>query len=504
MAAMTSSVPADLLDRTSARGRGALAAVTLGSAMAMLDGTVVTIALRRIGTDLDATMGDLQWVVNGYLLALASLILVAGSLGDRLGRRRLYLFGIGWFAVASLACALAPTPTLLVLARVVQGIGAALMTPGALAIISASFRPQDRASAIGTWAGISGVATAIGPFLGGFLLDHGGWRWIFLINLPVAAAVIALCMRYVPESRDLTAAKVTDRGGAALTITGLAALTLGLIGGSNWPRFAAPLLVLVGVGLLVAFVAWERGRATPMVPMSLFASRVFSAANMMTFLVYGALGAVMLFLTLQLQVSAGFSPLASGLATMPVTIALLLLSAPLARLAERTGPRLPMALGPLLCAAGVVGLLGVGAGTGYWLGVLPGMVLFALGLAALVSPLTAAVLAAAPTRLAGVASGVNNAVARSGSLLAVAALPTLVGLTGSSYADPLALTPAYRLAMLACAGLLAAGGVVSWLGVPGRADVNALRALSRDCPINGVSGVHWVTGSRRPACGRRR
>ncbi len=464
---MSTPTPADLLDRRTTRGRGALAAVTLGSGMALLDGTVVNIAIRPIGVDLGASMAALQWVVNGYLLSLASLILVSGSLGDRLGRRRVYVAGIGWFAIASLACALAPTPATLVVARVVQGIGGALMTPGALAIIQASFRPADRASAIGTWAGASGVATAIGPFVGGFLIDHWGWRGIFLINLPIAAAVLALCLRYVPESRDPAATPFTDRAGAVLTVTALAALTLGLIGGTGWPGWLPPGLLGLGVVLSVAFTWWERRHPQPMVAMTLFGSRVFTAANAMTFLVYGALGAVMFFLILQLQVSSGFSPLTSGLATLPVTVALLFLSSRLARLAEATGPRLPMALGPLVCSIGVLLMLGVGPGTRYWSGVLPGITVFALGLATLVSPLTAAVLAAAPTRLSGIASGVNNAVARTGSLLAVAALPALVGLSGGEYADPAALTSAYRSAMLACAGLLAAGGVVSWFGVPG-------------------------------------
>lgn len=452
------------LRRTSVAGRGALAAVTLGSGMALLDGSVVNLALRAIGTDLDASLPQLQWVVNGYLLSLAALILVGGSLGDRLGRRRIYLTGIVVFAVASLLCALAQHPTQLILARVVQGVGGALLTPGALAVIQSSFAKEDRAAAIGTWAGASGVATAIGPFLGGFLLDHFGWRSIFAINLPVAALVLGLTLRFVPESRDEQAAGRLDVGGAVLTVAGLGALTVGLIGvgGSRALSVGA---VILGLVLMAGFAAYERRVPNALAPMSLWRNRVFTAANLMTFLVYGALGAVMFFLVIQLQVSTGYSPLRSGLASLPVTLALLLLSSRFAALAERTGPRLPMTVGPLVCAGGVLLLLGVGAGTRYWTGVFPGITVFALGLATLVSPLTSAVLAAAPDRLAGTASGVNNAVARAGSLLAVAALPAVVGLSGEAYADPVAFTAGYRPACLICAALLAAGGVVSWYGV---------------------------------------
>lgn len=433
--------------------------------MALMDGTVVNIAVRAIGADLVASLAQLQWVVNGYLLTLASLVLVSGALGDLRGRRQLYVVGIAWFALASIACALAPTATALIIARAVQGVGAALLTPGALAVIQSSFVPEDRPAAIGTWAGVSGIATAVGPFVGGFLLDHGGWRGIFAINVPVAAVVIALTLRYVPESRDPEADGRLDLVGAALTVAGLAALTLGLIGSGESSAARTIALCASGFGLLGLFVARERRAPRPLVPLGLFASRVFSAANAMTLLAYGALGAVLFLLTIQLQVSAGFSPLASGLATLPITVALSLLSSRFAALAHRIGPRIPMSAGPILCAVGVVLLAPVGRGTGYWLGVFPGMCVFGLGLAALVSPLTAAVLGAAPDRYAGTASGINNAVARAGSLLAVAALPPLVGLTGTAYDDPAAFTDGYRLACFACAGLLTAGGVVSWLGL---------------------------------------
>ncbi len=454
------------LDRRSTRGRLTLLALTLGSGVAILDGSVVNVAVRTIGVELHASLGELQWVLNGYLLALASLVLVGGALGDRLGRRRIYLVGMGIFLAASIGCALAPTIGALIALRAIQGVGGALLTPGALAIIQASYAPADRAPAIGTWAGMSGVAAAIGPFVGGWLVDHGGWRWVFGINLPLCLAVILLAVYAVPESRDDHLSGGFDLLGAVLTVVSLAAFTWAFTGASDAP--AGQLLGGCAVGVLaaVAFVVAERRMVHPMVPLSLFGSRIFSAANGMTFLVYGALGAVMFLFVLQLQVSAGCSALAAGLSTLPVTIALMLLSSRAAALSHRIGPRVPMSLGPVLCAAGVLALVGIGSGA-QWYAVLPGMTIFALGLALLVSPLTATVLAAAPQRHAGVASGVNNAVARAGSLLAVAALPALAGLGGTAYQQPESMTRGYRIAMAVCAGLLAAGGLVSWFGAHG-------------------------------------
>jgi EmrB/QacA subfamily drug resistance transporter len=447
----------------SARGRLTLTAVTLGSGIAILDGSIVNVALKAIGTDLDASLAQLQWVVNGYLLALASLVLVGGALGDRLGRRRVYIIGMSWFLVGSLACALAQSPEQLIAMRFVQGVGAALLTPGALAIIQSSFRPEDRGTAIGTWAGFSGIATAVGPFVGGWIVDHTSWRWIFAINVPLCLAVIALALRAAPESRAPSPGRF-DVAGAVLAVVGLGALTLALTdAGSGRPGVVltagATAMLTLGGFLLV-----EHRRRDPLLPLGLFRSRVFSAANAMTFLVYGALGVQSLVLVLQLQVSAGWSALAAGLTSLPLTIALMVLSPRAGALATRIGPRMPMTVGPLACALGLVLLLGAGEGT-RWYDLLGGLVVFALGMALLVSPLTTAVLAAAPDENAGVASGINNAVARAGSLLAVAALPVVAGLSGDAYLDPQAMTSGYRTSMLACAVLMAAGGVTSWFGL---------------------------------------
>ncbi len=452
-----------LLARDSALGHLTLFTVTLGSGIAMLDGTVVNIALRHIGEDLDATLAELQWISNGYLVSLASLILVGGALGDRLGRRRVYLVGVAGFALGSALCAFAQSPLQLVVFRVLQGAAAALLSPGALAIIQASFRKADRPRTIGTWAGAAGIAVAIGPFLGGFLVEHAGWRWVFAINLPLCVIVLVLGMR-VPESRDEDAPRHFDYQGA---LAGAVALGLTTFLLTSWRDLSHPVLaagVAVSLAAAAAFVVLER-RPGAMAPLSMFRSRVFSAANLMTLLVYGALGAVLFFLVLQLQVSAGYDAIAAGVATLPIPMVMLLLSSRASVLAARTGPRLAMTVGPIVCAIGTVLLSGVDSEASYWADVFPGITVFSLGLVTLVSPLTVAVLAAVPGNHAGIASGVNNAVARTGSLLAVAALPSVVGLVGEDYQDPVVLTAGYHQALLISASMLAIGGVVSWFGL---------------------------------------
>lgn len=436
-----------------------VAAATLGSGMALLDGTVVNVALRSIGTEFGAGLATLQWVANGYLLSLAGLILLGGALGDRWGRRRVFELGVVVFAVASALCGLAPNAEVLVAARVAQGVGGALLTPGSLAILQAVFAPSERARAIGIWSGAAGIATAFGPIVGGVLIE-ASWRWVFLINVPLAVVTLAVSRRWVPETRDAGASGRFDVAGAALAVAGLAGTTYGLI---DWGTSHALVLGVAGLALLAAFVAWEHRAPRPMVPLGLFGSRQFSAANAMTFVVYAALGAIMFFLVLQLQTSLGWSPLAAGVATVPVSVCMLFLAGKGGELGEHIGPRLPMTVGPLVMAAGTLMLVPVAHGDAYAVSVLPGLVVFGLGLALMVAPLTATVLAAAPDHRAGIASGINNAVARAGSLLAVAALPVLVGLAGDDYSRPDAFTRGYRWALVASAGLLVVGGVVSWL-----------------------------------------
>lgn len=457
------SAQADYVVYHSGPGRAVIAAATLGSGMIMLDGTVVNVALRTMGADLDASLAQLQWISNGYLLSLASLILLGGSLGDRYGRRRIFVIGVVWFALASVLCGLATTPELLIAARVLQGVGGALVTPGSLAMIQGSFARSDRAPAIGAWTGLGSIAAAVGPLVGGALIDYASWRWIFWINVPIAVVTVWITRRAVPESRDGQAPPSFDVWGAVTAAVALAGVTYALIG---WGSVAAVPLATLGVLGAGAFLLTERRTAYPMVPLGLFGNRTFGAANAMTLLVYAALGAILFFLVLQLQTVVGYTALQAGLATLPITVCMLLLAARGGALAVRIGPRLPMSVGPLVMAGGVVWLLRVGADAVYWRDVLPGLTVFALGLALLVAPLTATVLAAAPDHLAGTASGINNAISRTGSLLAVAALPVLVGLSGDDYAVPSVLDVGYERAMLVSAGLLVLGGVGSWLSIP--------------------------------------
>lgn len=443
-------------------GRAVVAAATLGSGLTLLDGTVVNVALKTIGEDLDASLAQLQWVTNGYLLSLASLILLGGSLGDRFGRRRVFVVGTVWFAAASLLCGLAPTPEVLILARVLQGVGGALLTPGSLAMIQGAFVREDRPRAIGAWSGLGGIAAALGPFVGGVLIDYASWRWIFLINLPLAVLTVAIAQGAVPETRDPDASTRFDVAGALLAVAALGGTTYALI---EWGGDLAPYAGVAAALAAVAFVQVERRSRVPMLQLEMFADRTFSAANVMTVLVYAALGAMAFFLTLQLQVVSGFTALQAGVALLPLTLCMLLLAAKGGELGARIGPRVPMTVGPIVMTAGTLLLLRVGGDVDYWRDVLPGVTVFGLGLALLVAPLTATVLAAAPDEHAGIASGVNNAVARAGSLLAVAALPVAVGLGGEQYADPVAFNDAFRASMLACAGLLTAGGIVSWLTI---------------------------------------
>ncbi len=376
-------------------GRWVVAAAALGSGITLLDGTVVNVALRTIGEDLDASLAELQWINNGYLLTLASLILLGGSLGDRFGRRRLFVVGTVWFAVASLLCGIAPTAETLVVARLLQGIGGGLLTPGSLAMIQGAFVREDRAPAIGAWAGFGGVAAAIGPFLGGVLIDAASWRWIFLVNLPVAVVTVWIALRHVPESRSSTPAARFDALGAGLAMIGLGGITYALI---QWGGAVAPVAGLVGVVAAAAFLLVESRVAQPMMPLGLFTDRVFSAANAMTLLVYAALGSVLFFLVLQLQTVVGYSALEAGVATLPITVCMLFLAARGGRLGARIGPRIPMTVGPLVMGLSVATLVRVDGDASYWLDVLPGLTGFGLGLALMVAPLTATVLAAAPDR----------------------------------------------------------------------------------------------------------
>jgi len=443
-------------------GRWILAIAVLGSGIVFLDGTVINVALPRIGEDFGAETSSLQWILNGYMLTLASLILLGGSLGDRFGRRRIFVVGVAWFTIASLLCAVAPSADALILARLLQGVGGALLTPGSLAMIESSFCPGDRARAIGAWSGLSGVAVALGPLLGGWLVDAVSWRAIFLINIPIGAFVAVMATRHVPETRDPDAHDRLDGLGAILAAVGLGGTTYALIEAPA--GMSAPIVIATVVGLLalVAFIVVERRSAHPMMPLDMFSSRQFSAANLVTFVVYAALSGVFFLLVAFLQVAAGYSAVAAGAAALPVTVLMLLFSARAGALAQRIGPRVPLTVGPLVLALGMVMMARLDPDASYYSSVLPAVIVFGIGLTLVVAPVTATVLAAADARHSGIASGINNAVSRVGGLLAVAVLPLIAGLTGDSFYDPVAMTDGFQVAMYVTAGLSALGGLIAW------------------------------------------
>lgn len=450
------------------QGRGVLLATVLGSGLAQLDGSVVNVALPRIGTDLHAGLTSLQWTLNAYTLALSGLLLLGGSLGDRLGRRRIFVTGVLWFTAASVLCGAAPTAGLLVITRALQGVGAALLTPGSLAILQAVFRREDRATAVGAWSGLGGVATAFGPVLGGVLVGVApwGWRLVFAINVPLAAVVVFAARRYIPETRDEEATGRLDVVGAALASLGLAALVYGLTQGpaERWPATAVVCLV-IGVLLLVGFVLFERRHPDPLLPMSLFTVRQFTAANLVTFAVYAALSGGLFLLPVQLQRVSHFSPVQAGSALLPLTLVMLLLSARGGALAQRIGPRWPMTIGPVVAGTGIALFARLDADSTYLAGVLPAVVVFGLGMSATVAPLTSSVLAAAPDHETGVASAVNNDVARIAGLLAVAVLPALAGISPAAYADPVLLSAGFHRAVLIAGALCALGGVLAFFTI---------------------------------------
>ena len=449
-----------------ARGRVVLLTTVLGSGVALLDSTVVNVALPTIGRDLGADLAGVQWVISAYALTLAALILLGGSLGDRFGRRRVYVWGVAGFGVASMLSATSPTIATLVGARALQGVAAALLTPGSLAILQSSFHPDDRMRAIGTWTGTLSIAAASGPLIGGWLIAYS-WRWVFWVNVPLCAAVIALALRYVPESRNPGASHHTDVRGVTLCALGLAGVTYAL---TSLPSHGVGALTVVtgtvGVVSLVTFILTERRSPHPMLPTSLFASRVFSVVNVVTLAIYAALSGTFLFLVLFLQVVSGWTALQAGAAALPLSVIMLLLASRFGALATRIGARTLMISGPLTAAAGLALLSLSPSHPSYVLNILPGVALLGFGLAMTVAPLTGTVLAAAPDELAGTASGVNNAVARTAGLVAVAALPVIVGLSGTEYADATSLAPAYRSALLICAVVMAVGAALTALGLP--------------------------------------
>ncbi|HEY0518013.1 MAG TPA: MFS transporter [Ilumatobacteraceae bacterium] len=465
MTVVTQDAAQEGLALRSARGRVALVATVAASAMASLDATVVNVALPHIGKDFGASISALQWVLTGYLVALASLILLGGALGDRFGRRKVFIIGTVWFAAASLLCGAAPNIEILVAARVLQGVGGALLTPGSLAILQASFRESDRAAAVGAWSGLGGVAGAIGPFVGGGLVDGPGWRWAFLINVPVAAIAIVCARAAIPETRDAHAGRSLDLPGAALAVVGLAASTWTLTeaGPHGWTNAGVLGPAVVAIIAIAAFVRRMMTTNEPLVPPALFRDRTFTVVNLQTVLLYGALGVSFFLVSYELQVAAGWSALTAGVALLPATMLMLLLSATSGSLAQRIGPRLQLTVGPLLVAVGLLLLARIDADASWSSDVLPGAVIFGLGLVTFVAPLTATVMAAADPDHVSVASGVNNAIARAAGLSALAVIPVVSGLT--SAVDAGEITHAFRVGLVVTACVAAAAAPLAFLGL---------------------------------------
>jgi EmrB/QacA subfamily drug resistance transporter len=489
--------------------RTTLVAAILGSAIVFLDGTVVNVALPAIREDLDTGLAAQQWIVEAYLLTLGALILVGGSLGDLLGRRRVFVAGLIGFGVTSALCAMAPTPEVLVGARALQGIAGALLVPASLALVTATFPGDERGAAIGSWTAWTGMAFVIGPLGGGALIEFVSWRWIFAINVPLVLVTLAMARR-VPESHDEEASGRIDYLGAVLASLGLAGPVFALIEQPVY-GWTDPLVWIPGIAglILLAVFLWHEGRTDhPMLPLSLFRSRNFAVGNAATLLIYGGLGAATFFVTIFLQQVSGYSPIAAGLSLIPITLCMWFLSRRFGALSDRIGPRLLMGLGPIVAGLGLVWMGRLDADVDYWTELLPGVLVFGLGLSATVAPLTNTVLGAVPQHNAGVASGVNNQIARVAALLAIAAVGLVVAarfeavggaavgeaeaLSGGSPEVVDASVAAYRAGLGVGGALVVFGGVMSLLGIVNprreegaprepREELGAVR-LAQPCP----------------------
>lgn len=445
-----------------------LLATIIGSGAVFLDGSVVNLALPNLAHSLHADFADLQWVVDGYLLSLSALILLGGSLGDIFGRKRVYMIGLAGFGLASLLCGLAPNITVLIAMRILQGLFGALLVPGSLAIITSSFAAEARGTAIGRWAAWSGMAPALGPLLGGYLIDIASWRWIFFINVPLIIICCLLTWKGVRESRG-HASRRLDLQGAALAVVALAGFTYGLIEGpaQHW-RPVTIIALLIGFIFMALFIRAEARHKDPMVQLNFFRSRNFTGANVATFAMYGALSGFFFALVIYLQNTLHYSSLQAGMSLLPVSVFMLFFSGRIGGLAATRGPRLFMTVGPLVCALGIATMIGLHLGQSYLTGVLPGVVLFAIGLSLTVAPLTTTVMSSVGDADSGIASAINNAVSRVAGLVVVA----LLGLFGAAQM--------YHFSAVFCVGLTVAAGVLSWLLVrnPSRKKLEAVREVA--------------------------
>ena len=469
-----------------------LVAAILGSSLAFIDGTVVNVALPAIQRELGATTSDAQWVVESYALFLASLLLVGGVLGDRFGRKRIFMFGTGLFTLASIGCSLSKTVALLIAARAAQGVGAALLVPGSLALISATFPQSERGAAIGTWSAFTGITAAIGPVIGGFLIDHFSWTWAFLINAPIGAVLLAICVAKVPESKGKMQAGSIDVLGAGLATIGLAGLVFAFIESPmrGWTATPIWLATVVGVLALLLFVRVEMRVASPMLPLRLFCERNFAGANMLTLLLYAALGGSLFFLPLNLIQVQGYSATAAGAALLPFIAIMFSLSRWAGGLVESLGPRLPLMVGPVIAAGGFAMLALPSVESGYWTAFFPAICVLGLGMSITVAPLTTTVMNAVDKELSGTASGINNAVSRVAALLAIALFGLVLTLAFNTTLDselghlhlPAKLVSAITGQRQKLAGMV----------VPNDYPEATVAALKHAVKLSFVSGFRWV------------
>jgi EmrB/QacA subfamily drug resistance transporter len=458
-----------------------LLAAILGSAVATIDGSIVNVALPAIERDLGGGLSSQQWVSNAYLLALGSLILIGGSLGDIYGERRVFATGVAAFGVLSLACAVAPTISVLIVARALQGAAGALVTPSSLAIIVTAFGPKERGGAIGSWTAWGGIAAVVGPLAGGLIIDQSSWRWIFALNVPLVVASLVLILAAVPPTTHVKSRHV-DVLGATLCTLGLAGFVFALIEEPHYGWTSPTILIPLIGGLLIlaAFLGYERRSPEPMLKLDLFKRRNFSVGNLETLCMYAGLSILFFFLTVFLQQVAGYDALKAGLTTLPVTVVMFFLSKRFGALADRLGPRLFMGAGPLIAAAGILTFLRVGMHPSYATDLLPGLLVFAFGLSLTVAPLTATVLADADESDAGIASAVNNAIARLAGLIGISVIGVVVAntLVGDNFAPNGESVRAFHEAIVICAALVAAGGVAGVFGI-----VNPKRVVeAQRCP----------------------
>jgi EmrB/QacA subfamily drug resistance transporter len=468
--------------------RATLVAAILGSSIAMIDGTIVNVALPAIQDDLGGGLQAQQWITNAYTLTLGSLILIGGSLGDIYGKRRVFSLGVAAFGVLSLACAVAPTSETLIGARALQGAAGALLTPSSLAIIVAAFTQQERGRAIGSWTAWGGIAMIVGPLAGGVIVDQTSWRWIFAINLPVVLVTLWLVRSAVPDVPTETHRRV-DFVGAGLCALGLFGIVFALIEQPvyGWSSPAIWGSLTAGVVTFAAFLVYEARASHPMVKLELFRRRNFAMGNLETLTMYAGLAILFFFLFIFLQEVSGYSAVKAGLTTVPSTLIMFFLSSRMGALADRYGPRLFMTAGPLLAAVGILMLLRCGIETSFLVDLLPALVVFSLGLAVLVAPLTAAVLADADESDAGIASAINNAIARVAGLIGISAIGAAVAtrLSGDTFAPNADSVRAFQEALVACAVLVAAGGIVGALGIR-----NPRRTVAAEgCPGGQLAGV---------------